>query len=159
MPTGDKSTMNAKPAANLPPLPEPPNTPKHYEVVVVHGGIAYVAGQVSRAPHRIVTGHLKKGDDISEAQEAARVSARRCLSALEQALGSLDRIERLLSVRGFVSAEPDFDGHAFVMDAASVLFQEYLGERGKHVRTSVGVASIPANGLTEIEVVAAIREG
>lgn len=138
-------------------LPPPPNKPKCYEIVIVHGNIAHVAGQVSRAPDRVITGRLEENDDISEAQEAARVSIRRCLSALNEKLGSLDRIAQVLSVRGFVSASPSFKRHPEVMDAASELLVKHLGERGRHARSALGVASIPAGGLTEIEMTVALK--
>jgi enamine deaminase RidA (YjgF/YER057c/UK114 family) len=137
-------------------LPAPPVKPLHYELVVVHGKIAYVSGQVSRAPDRVIAGHLNENDDIEEACEAARVSVRRCLSALKQQLGSLDKIEHVLSMRGFISASHGFKRHPEVMDAASQLLVESLGERGRHVRSALGVASIPGGGLTEIEMTVAI---
>ena len=137
-------------------LPPAPAKPTHYELVVVHGKIAYVSGQVSRAADRVIAGHLCENDDITEAREAACVSVRRCLSVLQHQLGSLDRIEQVLAVRGFISAAPDFKRHPEVMDAASELLKEYLGERARHVRSTLGVASIPGGGLTEIEMTVAI---
>jgi enamine deaminase RidA (YjgF/YER057c/UK114 family) len=137
-------------------LPPPPPNPPLYDMVVVHGKIAYVSGQVSRATDRVITGHLRENDDIADAREAARVSIRRCLSLLQQKLGSLDRIERILAVRGFISAAPEFKRHPEVMDAASELLKEYLGERARHVRSALGVSSIPGGGLTEIEMTVAI---
>jgi enamine deaminase RidA (YjgF/YER057c/UK114 family) len=138
-------------------LPPPPVKPTHYEAVVVHGKIAYVSGQVSRATDRVIGGHLRENDDIAEACEAARVSMRRCLSALKDKLGNLAEIEQVLSVRGFVSAAPEFKRHPEVMDAASELLVKHLGDRGRHVRSALGVASIPGGGLTEIEMTVAIR--
>jgi len=74
-------------------LPPPPAPAANYEPVIVHGTFAYVSGQVSRLPDGgIIAGHLKAGDSIEEAQEAARVSMKRCLSALKHKLGSLDQI-------------------------------------------------------------------
>ncbi|QPF74107.1 RidA family protein [Roseateles sp. DAIF2] len=140
-------------------LPPAPPQPKHYDVVVVHRGIAHVAGQVSRAPDRVVAGHLlSDADDLSEAREAARVSIRRVLAALRDKLGSLDRIEQVLSLRGFVNAAPGFTRHAEVLDAASELLQAHLGPRGRHARSAIGATSIPGNGLTEIELTVAVRE-
>jgi enamine deaminase RidA (YjgF/YER057c/UK114 family) len=137
-------------------LPAPPAKPPHYELAVVHGKIAYVSGQVSRMADRIISGHLAENDDIAEAQNAARASIRRCLSVLQDKLGSLDRIERVLAVRGFVSAAPEFKRHPEVMDAASQLLKEYLGDRAGHARSTLGVASIPGGGLVEIEMTVAL---
>ena len=137
-------------------LPAPPAKPAHYELVVVHGKIAYVSGQVSRAADRVIAGHLCENDDIVQAQDAARASVRRCLSVLQHKLGSLDRIEQILAVRGFVSAAPEFNRHPEVMDAASQLLMEILGDRARHARSTLGVASIPGGGLVEIEMTVAI---
>ena len=138
-------------------LPPPPMPPASYESVIVHEKLAYVSGQVSRLPDGgIIAGHLKAGDPLEEAQEAARVSIKRCLSALEHRLGSLDRIQQVLSVRGFISAAPDFKRHPEVLDAASQCLIERLGDRGRHVRAALGVSSIPGGGLTEIEMVVAL---
>ena len=137
-------------------LPLPPPDPLHYDLVVVHGKIAHVSGQVSRAADRVLGGHLRENDDIADAREAARASILRCLSVLQHELGSLDRIETVLAVRGFVSAAPEFKRHPEVMDAASEVLKEFLGERGRHVRSALGVTSIPGGGLAEIEMTVAI---
>lgn len=139
-----------------PALPASPAKPPHYELVVVHGKIAYVSGQVSRSADRVLSGYLRENDDIAAAQEAARASMQRCLSVLQHKLGSLDRIEKVLAVRGFVSATPEFKRHPEVMDAASRLLREYLGDRAGHARSTLGVASIPGGGLVEIEMTVAI---
>lgn len=137
-------------------LPPPPPAPAHYDAVIVHGKLAFVSGQVSRLPDGIISGHLHRDDPIEQALEAAKVSMLRCLSALKQKLGSLDKIEQVLSVRGFVSAAPDFKRHPEIMDAASQCLIQHLGEKGRHARAALGVSSIPGGGLTEIEMVVAL---
>jgi enamine deaminase RidA (YjgF/YER057c/UK114 family) len=146
----DRGTLPVKP------LPEPPAPRGRYLPVLVHNGIAYVSGQVSRVGEGVIAGRLRAGDDLTQAREAARVSALRCLSALEHAIGGLDRIEQILSVRGFVNSDPSFVAHAQVIDAASEVFLEALGSRGRHARIALGVASIPSGGLVEIELTAAV---
>jgi enamine deaminase RidA (YjgF/YER057c/UK114 family) len=137
-------------------LPPPPAKAAHYEPVIVHGKLAFVSGQVSRLPDGIISGHLQRDDSIEQAKEAAKVSMLRCLSVLKQKLGNLDKIEQVLSVRGFVSAAPDFERHPEVMDAASQCLIQHLGDKGRHTRAALGVASIPGGGLTEIEMVVAL---
>lgn len=137
-------------------LPPPPPKPKFYELVVVHDKIAYVSGGVSRLADGVIGGYLREGDDLDTAKEAARVSMRRCLAALQAELGSLDRIERILSIRGFMCAAPEFTRHPEVLDAASELLLEILGDRGQHSRSALGVSSIPGGGLTEIEMTVAV---
>lgn len=137
-------------------LPPVPPKPKHYDLVLVHGKIAYLSGQVSRVGNDVIGGYIEEGDDIAQAQEAARVSMRRCLTVLEDRLGGLDKIEQVLSIRCFVAASPAFKRHPEVMDAASELLTQVLGKRGNHVRSALGVSSIPGGGLTEIEMTVAI---
>jgi enamine deaminase RidA (YjgF/YER057c/UK114 family) len=72
-------------------------------------------------------------------------------------LGQLDRVERILQVRGFVNAVTNFTDHPFVIDGCSELFVQRFGDAGRHVRTSVGVASLPGGIPVEIEAIAAIR--
>jgi enamine deaminase RidA (YjgF/YER057c/UK114 family) len=137
-------------------LPEPPRPRGNYVPVLVHAGIAYVSGQVSRVGDGVISGRLRPGDDLTLAREAARVSALRCLSALVDAVDGLDQIKQILSIRGFVNAEPAFAAHAQVIDAASDVFLEALGDRGRHARIALGVSSIPGGGLVELELMAAV---
>ena len=137
-------------------LPAAPVKPPRYELVVVHNKIAHVSGQVSRLTDGIIAGHLEENDDIAQACEAARVSVRRCLSILQQKLGSLDKIERILMLRGYISASAKFKRHPEVMDAASQVLIDCLGERAAHARCALGVSSIPGGGLTEIEMTVAV---
>ena len=81
----------------------------------------------------------------------------RALSALEDELGDLDLVERVLFLRGFLNAAPDYCHHSVVLDAVSAALRTAFGESGGHARSAVGVASLPANGLLEIELVVAVR--
>jgi enamine deaminase RidA (YjgF/YER057c/UK114 family) len=138
-------------------LPPPPGPGGNYTPVVIHNGIAYVAGQVGREGTKAVTGLLGRDDDIAPARRAAELAILRALSALAHAAGGLDSIERILMVRGFIRATVEFERHAAVMDAASDVLMELLGERGRHARIALGAGSIPSQGLVEIEMVAAVR--
>jgi len=139
-------------------LPAVPAKPANYDLIVIRDNIAYLSGQVSRTPDGgIIAGHLAKDDDIDEAREAARVAILRALSVLQDKLGTLDRVEQVLTLKGFISAAPDFTRHPQVLDAASEILHSVFGERGQHVRTALGVSSIPGGGLAELELVVAIR--
>jgi enamine deaminase RidA (YjgF/YER057c/UK114 family) len=81
----------------------------------------------------------------------------RALSALEQERGGLDAVERILFLRGYVYARPEFQDHSRILDPASRLLHEIFGERGHHARSAVGVASLPDGGPLEIELMAATR--
>lgn len=129
-----------------------------YSPVVVHAGIAYVSGQLPRLNNELqFGGKVGRDVDLRSAREAARLCAHQCLSALEQALGSLDRVERLLKVTGYVACTEDFAQQPAVIDAASALFQERLGDRGAHARAAIGVFSLPRGACVEVELTAAVR--
>ena len=80
------------------------------------------------------------------------------LAVLEVALGSLDRIARVLTVTGYVSSAPHFHEQPAVVDGASRVLADVFGEAGRHTRSAIGVASLPRNGAVEIEVTVAVSE-
>lgn len=131
-----------------------------YDLVLVHQGVARVSGQVPRLDNAgtLLSGRLGADDDLEEARAAARLCLARALAALHQELGDLTRVERLIALRGFVNAAPDFARHGQVMDAASELAITLFGDAGRHVRSSPGVSSLPGGALVEIELTAAIAQ-
>jgi enamine deaminase RidA (YjgF/YER057c/UK114 family) len=135
--------------------PHPPHDP--LLAVVVHDGIARTSGQLPRIDGRLTcTGVVGDTVTVDEAREAAAVCALNALSVLRAELGSLDRIERILSVTGYVASAPGFEEQPTVVDGASRILVDVFGERGRHTRSAVGVAALPRRGAVEIEVIAAI---
>lgn len=126
----------------------------------------YVPSVIS-GPWLVVSGQLALGDDgkldpahigkvgASLSIEAGRAAARRCainiLAQAKAALGDLDRIRRCLRLGGFVNAAPGFSQVAAAMNGASDLMVEVLGEKGRHARTTVGVAELPLDCAVEVE--------
>jgi enamine deaminase RidA (YjgF/YER057c/UK114 family) len=140
-------------------LPEPVAPAFQYVAVVVHGGLAWVSGQVPRAGDRILmTGKVDAEVSLAQAQTAARACVLQALSQLKQALGGLDRVQRIVKITGFVASAPGFTQQPQVIDAASELLAQLLGESGRHARSAVGVAELPRGVPVEIELVAAVRE-
>lgn len=136
--------------------PHPPHDP--LDAVVVHGGVARTSGQLPRIAGELTClGHLGKDVSVEEGAEAAAVCALNALAVLEQALGSLDRVERVLTVTGFVASAPDFHQQPAVVDGASRVLADVFGEAGRHTRSAVGVAALPRRGAVEIEVTVAVR--
>ena len=90
---------------------------------------------------------------MEEAQAAARQVVICILGALKAEIGDLSRVTRVVRVFGMVNSAPDFTGQSQVMNAASELLNEVFGERGRHVRSAVGMAALPANLTVEIEMV------
>ena len=87
----------------------------------------------------------------------AAICALNALCLLRDELGTLDRIERILSVTGYVASAPGFDQQPAVMDGASKILVDVFGDAGRHTRSAVGVAALPRGGAVEIEITAAIR--
>jgi enamine deaminase RidA (YjgF/YER057c/UK114 family) len=95
---------------------------------------------------------------VDEGREAAAVCALNALSVLRAELGSLDRIERILSVTGYVASAPGFDQQPAVIDGASKVLADVFGDSGRHTRSAIGVAALPRGGAVEIELTAAISQ-
>ncbi|UZF93443.1 RidA family protein [Bosea sp. NBC_00550] len=140
-------------------LPEAASPSFNYVPVTLHRGVAYVAGQLPKVDGEVkVRGKAGAGVSLEAARAEARICILQGLACLKQALGSLDRIERVLKVTGFVASAPGFNDQPKVLDAASDLLGEILGEAGRHARSAVGVAELPRDAAVEIELVVAYRD-
>ncbi len=136
--------------------PHPPHDP--LDAVVVHGGVARTSGQLPRIDGQLTCiGTLGDTVTVEEGTEAAAVCALNALAVLEAELGSLDRVERVLTVTGFVASTPDFHHQPDVIDGASTVLYDVFGEAGRHTRSAIGVASLPRGGAVEIEVTVSLR--
>ena len=140
------------------PGPFPPHDP--LDAVVVHGGRARTSGQLPRNHEGVLVNPGVLGEEltVAEGTEAARWCALNALSVLQAELGDLDRVERVLTVLGFVASAPGFDQQPAVVDGASRLIADVFGDAGRHSRSAIGVAALPRGGAVEIEVEVAIRD-
>ncbi len=139
-------------------LPEAPAPAGNYVPYVIAGELVFVSGQVPKAGDGLIVGKL--GDDmtVEQGQEAARLCALHLLGQVKLACGGdLDRLVRVVRLGGFVNATPDFGDHPAVINGASDLFGEVLGEAGRHARAAVGSASLPFGVAVEVEGVFQIR--
>jgi enamine deaminase RidA (YjgF/YER057c/UK114 family) len=129
-----------------------------YVPAVVTEGYIYTSGQVP-----IVKGELKYkgkvGQDLDEAQgyEAAKICALNCLSAVKSVAGSLDNIEKIVKVVGFVNSAPGFTMQPKIINGASDLLGQLFGEKGQHARSAVGVSELPLNAACEVEIIVKIK--
>jgi enamine deaminase RidA (YjgF/YER057c/UK114 family) len=140
-------------------LPEPVAPAFQYVPVVVHRGTAWVSGQIPRSGSGVLlTGKVGAEVGAEQARDAARACVLQGLAQLEAMLGSLDRIERVLKVTGFVASAPGFTEQPRVIDGASELLVQIFGEAGRHARSAVGVAELPRGVPVEIEFVVSISE-
>lgn len=137
--------------------PHPPHDP--LDAVVVHGGLARTSGQLPRIAGELTClGRLGESVSVEEGAEAAAVCALNALAVLEQALGSLDRVERVVTVTGFVASTPDFHQQPAVVDGASRVLADVFGQAGRHTRSAIGVAALPRGGAVEIEVTVSVAD-
>jgi enamine deaminase RidA (YjgF/YER057c/UK114 family) len=138
-------------------LPEAMPPAFEYVPVVAHAGVAWVSGQIPRAGTEVLmTGKVGAEVDLEAARAAARTCVLQGLAQLESALGSLERVVRVLKVTGFVASAAGFVQQPQVIDAASQLLVQAFGEDGRHARSAVGVAELPRGVPVEIEFVVAI---
>jgi len=138
------------------PGPFPPHDP--LDAVIVHGGRARTSGQLPRNHDGVLVNPGVLGIDLTveEGAEAARWCALNALSVLRAELGSLDRIERVLTLLGFVASAPGFEQQPPVVDGASRLLADVFGAACRHSRSAIGVAALPRGGAVEIEVEVAV---
>jgi enamine deaminase RidA (YjgF/YER057c/UK114 family) len=134
----------------LPPAPHPPG---NYVATYVHGDVAETAGHLPFEGDAIVSqGRLGAEVDVSAGARAAEVATLNALASLRAAIGSLDRVRRVIKVRGYVSSTRDFAHHHLVTNGASDLILSIFGpEAGGHIRASVGITSLPFRAPVEIE--------
>jgi len=138
-------------------LPEAKAAVGTYVPFVHLGGQLVISGQLPLKDGGIVVaGKLGDGLGIPEGQEAAKLCALHILAQAKAALGDLDRIVQLVRLNGFVNAAPDFADHPKVINGASDLMVEILGDKGRHTRIAIGCVSLPMNAAVEIDAVFAI---
>lgn len=134
----------------LPPAPDPPG---NYVATYIHGDIAETAGHLPFEDGIVaIQGHLGDKVDVSAGVAAAKIATLNALASLRAAVGSLDRVRRVIKVRGYVSSTPEFAEHHLVTNGASDFILAVFGHKaGGHVRASVGIASLPFDAPVEIE--------
>ncbi len=135
-------------------LPDAPNPVANYVPSCVSGNLLFISGQISKAADgSIASGRLGGGMTVAEGRAAARLCALNILAQAKAAVGSLDRIAQILRLTGYVSAAPEFTEHPQVLNGASDLMVEVLGDKGRHTRVAVGVSSLPLGCAVEVDAV------
>ncbi|HEX9717171.1 MAG TPA: RidA family protein [Actinomycetota bacterium] len=138
-------------------LPPPPAPLASYVPVRLTGYLAFVAGQIAVEDGEVVhPGHLGADVTVEQGQEAARRCALQSLSALKEALGSLDRVRGIVQMTVFVSSAAGFTEQPEVANGASDVLVGIFGEPGKHARAAIGVAELPRGAPVEVTMVAKI---
>jgi enamine deaminase RidA (YjgF/YER057c/UK114 family) len=134
-------------------LPDAPAPAANYVPYTISGRLLLVAGQLPfRNGQVAVAGRLGADVSVEQGQEAARICALNLLAQVRAACrGDLSKVARCLKLGGFVSCTPEFTEHPMVINGASDLMVEAMGEAGQHARFAIGCASLPRNAAVEVE--------
>ncbi|MEM3085840.1 MAG: RidA family protein [Halobacteria archaeon] len=140
----------------LPPAPEPIAA---YVPCVLTGNLLFVSAHIPKEGARMLY-RGQVGADLTPEQgaEAAKVALLNALASVKKALGSLDRVKRVVKLTGFVASAPGFNDQPRVVNGASRLLIDLFGERGKHARAAVGVAELAMDSPVYIEMVLEVKE-
>ncbi|MFB8775410.1 RidA family protein [Streptomyces broussonetiae] len=130
-----------------------------YQPAVRSGPHVHTAGQLPMVDGKLpVTGKVGAEVTADEAKELARTCALNALAAVKSVVGDLDRVARVVKVVGFVASASDFTGQPGVLNGASELLADVLGDKGVHARSAVGVAVLPLDAPVEVEILVEVTE-
>jgi len=134
-------------------LPTPATPVANYIPFVRVGALLFVSGQIclDASGKLVAKGKLGDGVSVEDGQKAARACAINVLAQVKAALGDLDKVVRVVRLGGFINSAPDFLDGPKVMNGASDLMVAVFGDKGRHARTTVGVAVLPADAAVEVE--------
>ena len=134
-------------------LPNPPTPAGSYIPVVRVGNLLYVSGQIPMEDGKVLFTGKVSDENLEMAQKSAKMCAINILAQIKRELGDLEKVTKIVRLSGFVNSSSEFYQHPKVINAASDLFFEIFGDKGKHSRIAVGVASLPLNAMTEIDAI------
>ena len=156
-PDAGDSTIDARLAALGITLPNAAAPVAAYVPAVEYNGLLHISGQVSQRDGTIITGRVDEDRTLDFATDAARTCGLMLLAQIKAALGSLDRVERVVKINVFVNSDPKFTGQPKVANGVSELMVAVFGDAGKHARAAVGVAALPLGALVEADAIVAIK--
>lgn len=139
-------------------LPAVPAPIAAYVNCVRTGNLLFLSGGLPIDGDRKVIGKVPTRVSIEEAREGARMIVLNRLAVIQDEIGSLDKVVRIVTLNGFVNSEPDFHGHPQVINGASELLVEIFSDKGKHSRTALGVAALPLDVAVEINLIVEIED-
>jgi len=139
-------------------LPEAPKPVAVYVSAVKMDNLVYTAGQIAFVKGELrYKGRLGKDLTVEEAYESAKICALNALAAVKSVAGSLDNIEKIVKVTGYVNSTDDFTDQPKVLNGASELLKELFGEAGLHARSALGVNVLPLGASVEVELIVRLK--
>ena len=138
-------------------LPEAAAPVASYVPAVETASMLHISGQVSMADGKLITGRLGENMDLEEGQQAAKACALMIAAQIKKALGSLDRVDRIVKLGVFVNSTADYEDHPKVANGCSDMMEVIFGAAGKHARSAVGVASLPLGVAVEVDAIVAVK--
>ena len=131
----------------------------NYVPAVRVGSLVFVSGHGPTLDHGFAyQGKVDSAVSVEVAYQAARLTALNCLSTLHAELGSLNHVNRVVKLLGFVNSDADFGRQPEVINGASDLLFDVFGRRGRHARSAIGVAALPFDLPVEVELVVEVRD-
>jgi enamine deaminase RidA (YjgF/YER057c/UK114 family) len=140
-------------------LPAPPAPVANYVRAVQVGNLVFLSGHGPTRDGRFgFQGKVGAERTVEDGYEAAKLVMLNCLASLKEAIGDLDRVERIVKLLGMVNCTEDFGHQPEVINGASDLLVELYGERGRHARSAVGMQALPRQITVEIEMIVQVRD-
>ena len=150
-------SIDARLAALQITLPEAAAPVAAYVPAVEANGLLHLSGQLPFDDGQLMTGRLGEDRDIDYGTRAARACGIMILAQVRKALGSLDRVERIVKLGVFVNSAGSFTDQPKVANGASELMQDVFGDAGRHARSAVGVPTLPLGAAVEIDAVIQVK--
>ena len=134
-------------------LPTPPTPAGSYIPITKTRNLLFISGQIPMENGKVMFSGKVSDNNLDVAQKSARMCAINILAQIKREVGDLDKVSKIVRLSGFVNSSPEFTQHPKVINAASDLIFEIFGDKGKHSRIAVGVASLPLGSMTEIDAI------
>ena len=134
-------------------LPNPPTPAGSYVPVVRTGNLLYISGQIPMENGKVVFTGKVSNENMEVAQKSAKMCAINILAQIKRELGDFEKVVKIVKLSGFVNSTSEFSQQPKIINSASDLMFEIFGEKGKHSRVAVGVASLPLDAMTEIDAI------
>lgn len=134
-------------------LPAAPAPAANYVPFVRSGNMLFISGQISSGPDGLIKGRLGENMDVAAGAAAARYCGLALIAQAQGALGSLDKVKRVVKLGGFVNSTADFTDQPEVINGCSDLMVEIFGDAGRHARAAVSVPSLPRGVAVEVDAV------